>query len=130
TRAIDHLRARGQNRHMDPLEAAAELADDKPTADATCKVRRIRRGCNAALTALPATSARRCAARSSSALKHHEKLDPAGDDQIEGLSGAMTDVDNHEQVSPNELLAADYALGVLAGTERPAAAQRLTRDRA
>jgi RNA polymerase sigma-70 factor (ECF subfamily) len=33
-RAIDHLRARGQNRRMDPLEAAAELADDKPTADA------------------------------------------------------------------------------------------------
>src|SRR5262249_5324261 len=86
-----------------------------------CKVRSIRRGCNATSTALPATSARCCAARSSSALKHHEKLDPAGDDQIEGLSGAMTDVDNHEQVSPNELLAADYALGVLAGTERTAA---------
>jgi RNA polymerase sigma-70 factor (ECF subfamily) len=33
-RAIDHLRARGRNRRMDPLEAAAELADDKPTADA------------------------------------------------------------------------------------------------
>ena len=33
-RAIDHLRARGQNRRMDPLQAAAELADDKPTADA------------------------------------------------------------------------------------------------
>jgi RNA polymerase sigma-70 factor (ECF subfamily) len=32
-RAIDHLRARGQNRRMGPLEAAAELADDKPTAD-------------------------------------------------------------------------------------------------
>jgi RNA polymerase sigma-70 factor (ECF subfamily) len=33
-RAIDHLRTRGQNRYMDPLEVAAELADDKPTADA------------------------------------------------------------------------------------------------
>jgi RNA polymerase sigma-70 factor (ECF subfamily) len=33
-RAIDHLRARGQNRHMTPIEEAAELADDKPTADA------------------------------------------------------------------------------------------------
>ena len=26
-RAIDHLRTRGQNRYMDPLEVAAELAD-------------------------------------------------------------------------------------------------------
>jgi RNA polymerase sigma-70 factor (ECF subfamily) len=33
-RAIDHLRARGQNRRMDPIEEAVELADDKPTADA------------------------------------------------------------------------------------------------
>ena len=33
-RAIDHLRTRGQNRYMDPLEVAAELADDKPTTDA------------------------------------------------------------------------------------------------
>ena len=32
-RAIDHLRAHGQNRHMDPIEEAVELADDKPTAD-------------------------------------------------------------------------------------------------
>src|SRR6516165_4352799 len=28
-RAIDHLRAHGQNRHMDPIEEADELADDK-----------------------------------------------------------------------------------------------------
>ena len=42
----------------------------------------------------------------------------------------MTDVDNHEALSPNELLAAEYALGVLAGTERTAAAQRVARDRA
>jgi RNA polymerase sigma-70 factor (ECF subfamily) len=33
-RAIDHLRARGQSRHMEPIEEAVELADDKPTADA------------------------------------------------------------------------------------------------
>jgi RNA polymerase sigma-70 factor (ECF subfamily) len=33
-RAIDHLRAHGQNRRMDPIEEAVELADDKPTADA------------------------------------------------------------------------------------------------
>jgi RNA polymerase sigma-70 factor (ECF subfamily) len=32
-RAIDHLRAREQNRHMGPIEEAAELADDKPIAD-------------------------------------------------------------------------------------------------
>jgi anti-sigma-K factor RskA len=42
----------------------------------------------------------------------------------------MTDVDNHEELSPNELLAAEYALGVLAGTERTAAAQRIARDSA
>src|SRR5262249_37582437 len=73
---------------------------------------------------------RRACRAQESALRHHEKLDPAGDDQIEGLSGAMTDVDNHEESSPNELLAAEYALGVLAGTERTAAAQRVARDRA
>jgi len=32
-RAIDHLHASGQNWRMDPLEAAVQLADDKPTAD-------------------------------------------------------------------------------------------------
>jgi len=42
----------------------------------------------------------------------------------------MTDVDNHEELSSNELLAAEYALGVLAGRERTAAAQRVARDRA
>ena len=42
----------------------------------------------------------------------------------------MTDVDDHEELSPTELLAAEYALGVLAGTERTAAAQRVARDRA
>jgi len=34
-RAIDQLRMRGRSRHMDPIEEAAELADDKPTAEAT-----------------------------------------------------------------------------------------------
>jgi RNA polymerase sigma-70 factor (ECF subfamily) len=33
-RAINHLRTRGQNRHMEPIEEAVELADDKPAADA------------------------------------------------------------------------------------------------
>jgi RNA polymerase sigma factor (sigma-70 family) len=32
-RAIDHLRVHGQNRPMDAIETAAELADDKPTAE-------------------------------------------------------------------------------------------------
>jgi len=32
-RAIDHLRVHGQNRRMDPIEAAAELTDDKLTAE-------------------------------------------------------------------------------------------------
>ena len=32
-RAIDHLRAHGQNRRMDPIEEAVELADHMPTAD-------------------------------------------------------------------------------------------------
>jgi RNA polymerase sigma-70 factor (ECF subfamily) len=35
-RAIDHVRARGQNRRMEPIEDdAAELADNRPAADAT-----------------------------------------------------------------------------------------------
>ena len=42
----------------------------------------------------------------------------------------MTDVDDHEVLSPDELIAAEYALGVLAGTQRTAAAQRVARDRA
>jgi anti-sigma-K factor RskA len=40
----------------------------------------------------------------------------------------MTDIDDHEELSPDELLAAEYALGVLAGTQRDAAAQRVVRD--
>src|SRR6516165_7767179 len=40
----------------------------------------------------------------------------------------MTDVDDHEMFSPDELRAAEYALGVVAGTERDAAAQRVARD--
>jgi len=34
-RAIDFARARGSSRNMEPIDAAAELADDAPTADRT-----------------------------------------------------------------------------------------------
>jgi anti-sigma-K factor RskA len=40
----------------------------------------------------------------------------------------MTETDNHEAFSADDLFAAEYALGVLAGTERNAAAQRVARD--
>src|SRR6516162_3747973 len=42
----------------------------------------------------------------------------------------MTDIGDHEAFSADELSAAEYALGVLAGAERAAAAQRIARDRA
>ena len=42
----------------------------------------------------------------------------------------MTDRGNQEAFSADELSAAEYALGVLAGAERAAAAQRVARDRA
>jgi anti-sigma-K factor RskA len=42
----------------------------------------------------------------------------------------MTDIGDHEAFSADELSAAEYALGVLAGAERAAAAQRVARDRA
>ena len=42
----------------------------------------------------------------------------------------MTDIGDHEAFSADELSAAEYALGVLAGAERDAAAQRVARDRA
>jgi anti-sigma-K factor RskA len=42
----------------------------------------------------------------------------------------MTDIGDHESFSVDELSAAEYALGVLSGAERAAAAQRVTRDRA
>jgi anti-sigma-K factor RskA len=42
----------------------------------------------------------------------------------------MTDIGHHEAFSADELSAAEYALGVLAGAERAAAAQRVARDRA
>ena len=42
----------------------------------------------------------------------------------------MTDISNQDSFSADELQAAEYALGVLAGTERTAAAQRVARDRA
>ena len=42
----------------------------------------------------------------------------------------MTDIGNHDSFSADEMLAAEYALGVLAGTEREAAARRVARERA
>jgi anti-sigma-K factor RskA len=42
----------------------------------------------------------------------------------------MTDIGNHESFSADEMLAAEYALGVLAGTEREAATRRVARERA
>ena len=42
----------------------------------------------------------------------------------------MTDIGNHDSFSADELQAAEYALGVLAGAEREAAARRVARDRA
>src|SRR5215472_14494404 len=42
----------------------------------------------------------------------------------------MTDPGNHDSFSADEMLAAEYALGVLAGTEREAAARRVARERA
>ena len=41
----------------------------------------------------------------------------------------MTDTLDHNGLPEDELLAAEYALGVLAGTERMAVEQRVTRDR-
>ena len=42
----------------------------------------------------------------------------------------MTDIGNHDSFSADEMLAAEYALGVLTGTEREAAARRVARERA
>src|SRR5262249_19710541 len=42
----------------------------------------------------------------------------------------MTGIGDHEAFSADELRAAEYALGVLAGAERDAAARRVARDRA
>ena len=42
----------------------------------------------------------------------------------------MTDIGNHDSFSADELQAAEYALGVLTGTDREAAALRVTRERA
>src|SRR6516165_10313238 len=42
----------------------------------------------------------------------------------------MTDIGNHDSFSADEMLAAEYALGVLAGTEREAATRRVARERA
>ena len=63
-RAIDQLRMRGRSRHMDPIEEAAELADDKPTAEATLQsARRSRRGWNVASMDLPTMNEQHCAVR-------------------------------------------------------------------
>ena len=42
----------------------------------------------------------------------------------------MTDIGNHDSFSPDELQAAEYALGVLTGTDREAAALRVARETA
>ena len=42
----------------------------------------------------------------------------------------MSDIHDHTGMPEDELVAAEYALGVLAGAERAAAAQRIARDRA
>jgi len=42
----------------------------------------------------------------------------------------MTDLGDHDSFSADELQAAEYALGVLAGAEREAAARRVARERA
>ena len=42
----------------------------------------------------------------------------------------MTYIGNHDSLSADEMLAAEYALGVLAGAEREAAARRVARERA
>lgn len=42
----------------------------------------------------------------------------------------MTDVTDHNGMSDDELIAAEYALGVLSGADRAAAEQRVARDRA
>jgi anti-sigma-K factor RskA len=42
----------------------------------------------------------------------------------------MSDVQDHSEFSGDELLAAEYALGVLAGPDRAAAERRMARDRA
>src|ERR1700689_3306409 len=41
----------------------------------------------------------------------------------------MSDVQDHREFSGDELLAAEYALGVLAGPDRAAAERRMARDR-
>jgi len=42
----------------------------------------------------------------------------------------MSDADDHSGMSEGELLAAEFALGVLASVERAAARQRMARERA
>src|SRR5215469_6876683 len=87
-RAIDHLRAHGQNRRMDPIEEAVELADDKPTADAAlqsaqeqARLQYCRWSCRPrtrgiARRVLRRQHLRRAYRTHESAARHHEELDP------------------------------------------------------
>src|SRR4029078_209941 len=54
---------------------------------------------------------------------------PPGHVQAEGVPGAMSDTFDHSGLPEDELLAAEYALGVLDGTDRATAEQRIARDR-
>jgi RNA polymerase sigma factor (sigma-70 family) len=58
-RAIDRLRATRQSRRMDPIDAAAEVADSAPSA--LWRVRKPARGCMAAWRDWRRMSVRRCA---------------------------------------------------------------------
>ena len=142
-RAIDRLRATRHSRRMEPIEAGRRRrrrrGGRRPRAGERAG---SRAACMAASTAWQrmsvAASARRLLRRQhlrraggahERPARHHEKLDPAGDDQTEGLSRAMSDVIDHSGMPEDELLAAEYALGVLAGAERAAAERRIARER-
>ena len=67
-RAIDRLRASRRSRRMEPIDAAAEVADERAGADAALRKRAGSRArCTAASADSPRMSARRCAAPSSTA---------------------------------------------------------------
>src|SRR5262249_25211787 len=58
----------------------------------------------------------------------HQEHHPARHDQTEDLSRAMSDIHDHSGPHDDELIAAEYALGVLSGAERADAARRLARE--
>src|SRR5262249_24315281 len=60
--------------------------------------------------------------------RYHEELDSPRPHQAEGLPGAMTDTLDHNSLPEDELLAAEYALGVLAEADRAASKARMARD--